>query len=85
MEIITATTIFLASLNVYGECGFAYNAETSEDGIVAAKTVYRKSVCGKYLSPTLKYNYVYDGEQRLAQKEVLKWNGVTEKWINRTF
>ena len=80
MEIITATTIFLASLNVYGECGFAYNAETSEDGIVTAKTVYRKSVCGKYLSPTLKYNYVYDGEQRLAQKEVLKWNGVTEKW-----
>lgn len=80
MEFLTATTIFLASLNVYGECGFAYNAETSEDGIVAAKTVYRKSVCGKYLSPTLKYNYVYDGEQRLAQKEVLKWNGVTGKW-----
>ena len=80
MEIITATTIFLASLNVYGECGFAYNAETSEDGIVTAKTVYRKSVCGKYLSPTLKYNYVYDGEQRLAQKEVLKWNGVTGEW-----
>lgn len=80
MEIITATTIFLASLNVYGECGFAYSAETSEDGIVTAKTVYRKSVCGKYLSPTLKYNYVYDGEQRLAQKEVLKWNGVTGEW-----
>ena len=46
MEFLTATTIFLASLNVYGECGFAYNAETSEDGIVAAKTVYRKSVSG---------------------------------------
>ena len=80
MEIITATTIFLASLNVYGGGGFAYNAETSEDGIVTAKAVYRKSVCGKYLSPTLKYNYVYDGEQRLAQKEVLKWNDITEEW-----
>lgn len=80
MEFITATTIFLASLNVYGECGFAYNAETSEDGIVTAKAVYRKSVCGKYLSPTLKYNYVYDGEQRLAQKEVLRWNNITGEW-----
>ena len=56
MEFLTATTIFLASLNVYGECGFAYNAETSEDGIVAAKTVYRKSVCGKYLSRLVEQN-----------------------------
>ena len=23
---------------------------------------------------------MYDGEQRLAQKEVLKWNDITEEW-----
>ena len=80
MEISTMTTILMASMNVWNADGnFAYNAEMDGDAI-AAQVVYLKSEDGKYLSNHLKYNYVYDEEGRLAQKEVLKWDAQDKAW-----
>lgn len=81
MELITTATIFLASMNVYnGNCNFAYESMVC-DNVVSTQTVYQKSWNGKYLSKHLKYNYVYDAEQRLAQKEVMKWDISLNKWV----
>lgn len=80
MEIITATALLLASMNVFNQdANFAYHTAYA-DSVVTASTVYKKSENGKYLSHHLKYNYTYDAQQRLATKEVLKWNSYSEKW-----
>ena len=74
MEISTMTSLLMAAMNVWNANGnFAYNTEM-EGETVAAQVVYLKSEDGKYLSNHLKYNYAYDEEGRLAQKEVLKWD-----------
>lgn len=80
MEMITAATILLASLNASNNgSGYVYNTEDSED-VVTATVVYKKSESGKYLSRHLKYNYTYDEQQRLVKKEAFKWNTYSEEW-----
>ncbi len=79
MEYITATTIFLASLNMSAQDqGFAYNTKTTGN-VVTSEVVYKKHE-GKYLHHHLTYNYTYDEQQRLTKKEVLKWNAAQGKW-----
>jgi len=79
MKLITVAAFFGASLNAFGDNGFAYNVEMVEN-VVASQVVYRKSEDGKYLSHHLKYKYVYDEQGRLTEKEVLKWNAILGKW-----
>ena len=80
MEISTMTSLLMAAMNVWNANGnFAYNTEM-EGETVAAQVVYLKSEDGKYLSNHLKYNYAYDEEGRLVQKEVLKWDEWNKEW-----
>ena len=51
---------------------FAYNYEMNGSQI-ASKIVF-KVESEKYLKQYLKYNYTYDADGRVLQKEVLKWN-----------
>lgn len=83
MGISVMTTILLAFMNA-GEKeneNFAYNVEM-EGETVTAQWVYRKSDDGQYLSHHLQYNYTYDEEQRLVQKEVLRWDEWSHSWKN---
>lgn len=81
MELITTTTILLASMNVFNnDCNFAYDTNFC-DNVVSSRTVYEKSNDGKYLSKHLKYNYVYDAQQRLARKEVMRWDTWSNEWV----
>lgn len=80
MEMITVTTVLLASLNAFNNgSGYVYNTEGSEN-MVTATLVYKKSEDGKFLSHHLKYSYTYDKQQRLVKKEALKWNSCSGKW-----
>lgn len=81
MELITATTILwtmLSAANGANE-GFAYNTEMANNQ-VTSQYVYKQTDCGKYLSQHLKYNFTYDAQHRLIQKEVLKWDPCNESW-----
>lgn len=80
MDIITVTTIFLASLNASNNgSGYVYNTEASGDAVTAT-VVYKKSEDGKFLSHHLRYAYTYDEQQRLVKKEALKWDFWSERW-----
>lgn len=57
---------------------FAYNNEII-NGKVESQTVYEVQ-SQKYLQPHLKYNFAYDSQNRLSQKEVLKWNEQTRNY-----
>ncbi len=77
MKALVMTLVFAATGMVNMVAGnidgnFAYNTET-ENGQVKSQTVY-KVEDGKYLKPHLKYNFTYDAENLLMQKEVLKWD-----------
>lgn len=80
MDLITVSTIFLASLNMNEtDSKFAYNTDVCNQ-VVCSQTVYKKSENGLYLSHHLKYNFSYDEQERLVRKEVLKWDVLSHKW-----
>lgn len=79
--IIISATIALLSVTASAnasEKDFAYNTEVSNNQ-VTAQTVYKIEE-GKYLHQQLKYNFVYDAQNLLKQKEVLRWNSATCGW-----
>ncbi len=59
---------------------FVYNTESHEAGIT--QTVYKTDETGKHLIPYLKYNISYDEQNRMEQKEVLRWESKSGMWIN---
>lgn len=78
--LITVTTIFLTFLGMPDNGnGFAYNVEMDGQA-VTSQIVYKKSESGKHLSHHRKYNYTYDEQGRLTQKEVLKWDEAFGTW-----
>lgn len=82
MNFITASTI--AMLSVSGmhaiSSRFAYNTEIV-DNIVMSQTVYKKSN-GLYLTNHLRYNFTYDAQDRIEEKEVVRWNPYANQWEN---
>lgn len=73
--VIVMTTVFNAFSN--GNLPeFAYNTLMNGDR-VESKMVYTVEN-GKYLHPHLKYNFTYDANGNVSQKEVLKWSEITK-------
>lgn len=81
MKTLAMTAIFVVTMvvNAFGsdiQQKFAYN-EVTDGKQVTSKTVY-KIENGKFLQNHLKYNFTYDAEGRMLQKEALKWNEVEQ-------
>lgn len=73
--VIVMTSVFNAFSN--GNLPeFAYDVLMNGDR-VESQTVYTVEN-GKYLHQHLKYNYMYDANGNIAQKEVLKWSEITK-------
>lgn len=81
MKTLVMTAIFAVTglTNVVAtnvEKNFVYH-EVKSGNQVESKMVYKLND-GKYLNYHLKYNFKYDAENRLIQKEVLKWNEINQ-------
>lgn len=76
LSVVFAVTAAVNAVSSNNLNGFAYNSEMNNER-VESQTVF-KVENEKYLHNHLKYNYTYDAEGRVAQKEVLKWNGETQ-------
>lgn len=83
---MNATIIISAALVMLSVTGaaktpdsqYAHNTETT-DGRVTTQTVY-KVESDQYLHCHLMYNFSYNAQNLLQQKEVLKWNSATSGW-----
>lgn len=73
--VIAMTSVFNAFSNS-NLTEFAYNTITNGER-VESQTVYIVEN-GKYLQRHLKYNYTYDADGNVSQKEVLKWSEITK-------
>lgn len=75
----TVVAIALLSATISVNAQFAYNAEENGNN-ESSKIIYRVDKSGKYLFRHLKYNFVYDEQNRPVEKEALKWNDDKQKW-----
>ena len=74
MNLITALTVLIASMRLAtAESNYVYNTEMTDE-VVTQQMVYKTSRDGRFLKNYLKYAFVYDDQERLKQKEVMKWN-----------
>lgn len=81
MKTLVMTAIFAVTtmVNAFGsnlKNDFAYN-EVMNGEQVESQMVY-KVKDGKSLNFYLKYNFKYDADNRILQKEVLKWNEIEQ-------
>lgn len=58
------------------EANFVTN-EVKEGDLVTSKVIYRMDGS---LYRHMKYDFSYDSQNRMIEKEAFKWDGVTEKW-----
>ena len=75
---ITAATVFSMYLNASKTSGYYYNADIQNDKIFSL-TVYKEN--GDLLTGKLKYEYAYDGQDRMTAKKVSRWSTHYNKWI----
>ena len=75
---VILSAVMAMATSVASVSNFAYNSEIN-NGKVESQTVYEVQN-QQYLQPHLKYNYTYDEQNRLIQKEVLKWNKQAQKY-----
>lgn len=78
LSVIIAMTSVVNAVSGNRLNNFAYNTETNE-GRTETQTVF-KVENNKYLHNHVKYNYIYDNNGRIQQKEVLKWNEATKSF-----
>lgn len=78
LSVIIAMTSVVNAVSGNRANNFAYNTETN-GGRTETQTVF-KVENNKYLHNHVKYNYIYDNDGRIQQKEVLKWNEATQKF-----
>ncbi|MCD8081439.1 MAG: DUF3836 domain-containing protein [Bacteroides sp.] len=71
----------ICSLTLPAANPFVYNTESREAG--TTQIVYKTDATGKYLTPHLKYNFSYDKQNRMQQKEVLRWDSNSGMWVNQ--
>lgn len=81
MKTLVMTAIFAvtAMVNAFGsnvEKEFVYN-DVMDGQQVVSQMVYEMKG-DKYLNFHLKYNFKYDAENRIIQKEALKWNEIEQ-------
>lgn len=56
-----------------------YNLE-ERDGILVGQTLYKQE--GKTLTQYLKYNYVYNNQNKIVENNIEKWDAEQNKWVN---
>lgn len=78
LSVIIAMTSVVNAVSGNRVNNFAYNTETN-GGRTETQTVF-KVENNKYLHNHVKYNYIYDNNGRIQQKEVLKWNEDTKSF-----
>lgn len=78
LSVIIAMTSVVNAVSGNRVNNFAYNTETN-GGRTETQTVY-KVENNKYLHNHVKYNYIYNNDGRIQQKEVLKWNEATKSF-----
>lgn len=49
-----------------------------ENGLTVAKTIFKQD--GNYLHRHMRYEFAYDEQNRLIEKQASKWNGATDEW-----
>lgn len=76
LSVIIAMTSVVNAVSGNRVNNFAYNTETN-GGRTETQTVF-KVENNKYLYNHVKYNYIYNNDGRIQQKEVLKWNEATK-------
>lgn len=80
MNLITALTVLIASMHLAtAESNYVYNTEMTDE-VVTQQMVYKTSRDGRFLKNYLKYAFVYDDQECLKQKEVMKWNEEKQQW-----
>jgi len=60
---------------------FIYKNVENDKKQLTEQTVYRADDSGQYLTPTIKYNFTYDSQNRVSVKEACNWDGGSETWV----
>ncbi len=79
---IALIAALICNLSLSATNKFAYHTESNESGNTT-QIVYKMDESGKYLTPHLKYNISYNAQERMEQKEVLRWDSNSRQWINQ--
>ena len=79
--VVLSTLLLACGMNLSAEnkSQLIYNS-TEENGLTVGQTVYKAE--GNTLTNYMKYNYKYDEQNRVSEREALKWNAVTRSWVN---
>lgn len=79
--VVLSTLLLACGMNLSAEnkSQLIYNS-TEENGLTVGQTVYKAE--GNTLTNYMKYNYKYDEQNRVSEREALKWNAVTRTWVN---
>lgn len=79
--VVLSTLLLACGMNLSAEnkSHLIYNS-TEVNGLRVNKTVYKAE--GNTLTNFLKYNYKYDEQNRVSEREIMKWNQATQNWEN---
>lgn len=79
--VIVSTLLLVCGINLSADnkSNLIYNAEEA-NGMKVAETVYKMD--GGTLANYMKYNYKYDDQKRVTEREAQKWSLVDNCWTN---
>ena len=80
--LLVAAVLAVATMTSFaGNNGkFVYKNVENVNNQLTEQTVYRADDSGKFLTPTIKYSFVYDSQNRISVKEACNWDGGSETW-----
>jgi len=80
-SIITIATVLTMYFNAANDVNapFFYNSDL-EDGVIHKIEVYEQKAGGQ-LAAKMEYRYEYDGQGRLATREVVRWDANKKAWV----
>lgn len=78
--VILSTLLLACGMNLSAEKKnhLIYNS-TEENGLTTEQTVYKAD--GNMLVNYMKYSYKYDEQNRVSEREALKWNANAQAWV----
>ena len=77
LRMVVLVTLVFAGVQSKAQDKFVTNEEVT-NGLVTSKTIYRDAGT---LYRYLKYDYLYDDQSRMLQKEAFKWNYDNSTWM----
>lgn len=84
---VSLKTMFLSAFFLV--CGLSASADNKSNliynseevnGVKVAETIYKME--SGALTNYMKYNYKYDGQNRMTESQALKWDSIKEEWAN---